>query len=236
MWPLGATSTDAPATSPVQPGIAAHHRSLLLRGVPMPSERNPLHTSGFDGHASGGCNSARTLVTWISRRLSATSNHTPSDINLELAQRISASFTVTQLVPFAGSFAWLPRGTLLLHWRRTTGGPPWTARVPTSGRSRVPTLGRVTRTPPRRHLSSRGAHLPSLLSTSSTASSSRNGSISSFLVPSRLSVFGQLLTRQFPCSNLSSCLRPGLVLCWVFLVARPSRQTLTFLARPTTGA
>ena len=40
----------------------------------------------FDRHAGWWRDSARNLVTWISRRLS-----TPSDVNLELVQRISAS-------------------------------------------------------------------------------------------------------------------------------------------------
>ena len=39
----------------------------------------------FDGDARGWGDSARSLVTWISQRLSTTSHRTPSDINLELA-------------------------------------------------------------------------------------------------------------------------------------------------------
>ena len=45
----------------------------------------------FDGHAGGWGDFVRNSVTWISHRPSTSSLRTPSDINLELAQRISSS-------------------------------------------------------------------------------------------------------------------------------------------------
>ena len=56
------------------------------------ADRPPLHASGFSTDTLGGWgDSARNFVTWISQRPSTTSFCAPSDINLELAQRISSS-------------------------------------------------------------------------------------------------------------------------------------------------
>ena len=45
----------------------------------------------FDEHAGGCGDSARNLITWIFQQLKTTSLRSPSDINLELARRISSS-------------------------------------------------------------------------------------------------------------------------------------------------
>ena len=45
----------------------------------------------FEGRACGCGDSARKLITWISHLLDASSDRAPSEINLELAQRISSS-------------------------------------------------------------------------------------------------------------------------------------------------
>ena len=73
--------------------------------------------------------SARTLVTWISHRLSTTSLCTPGDINLELAQRT----TVTPRVPVFDVSAWLPRDTRPHLSIPATGGQPRVRRTLTPG-------------------------------------------------------------------------------------------------------
>ena len=76
---------------------------------------------------------ARSLVSWISHRLSTTLR-TPSDINLELAQRITLRHSiVTPRVPFCDVFDWLPQRTTPHSSVLTTGGPHGTIWTRTPG-------------------------------------------------------------------------------------------------------
>ena len=70
--------------------LADTQENFPPHGQQKPPKRHPLHPSGFRRPRQRvGGDSARTLVTWISHRPSATSHCSPSDINRELAQRVS---------------------------------------------------------------------------------------------------------------------------------------------------
>ena len=112
---------------------SGYPQDVSRHGQHMPSERHPFHSSGFWTATPAGVeDSARTLVTWISQRLSSTSLHT------QRHQLAPAILRHTRLV--------VDTKTLLPHRRRTTGGPPGTTPTPTSGRSHGPTSSQVTRT------------------------------------------------------------------------------------------
>ena len=85
----------------------------------MPRQRHPLHSCGFRMPPRRVLGIfKRTVVAWISQRLT-TSLRTPSDVSLDLAQRISSS-------PHRGSARAILGETTL---KRTAGGWPGTRTV-----------------------------------------------------------------------------------------------------------
>ena len=103
-------------------------------------------------HADELRDSARTLVTRVSHRLSTTSHRTRSDINLELAQRVSKSprrDSARATLRRAGGL-WSPRGTPIPIRRWITGGMLGTTQNPTDGPNDGMTPTTRAQTPPRR--------------------------------------------------------------------------------------
>ena len=87
-----------------EPGSVRDYQANVPRqSQQLPSERHPLHTSGF-------------------RRTCQRVGGTPSDMNLELAQRISSSLD-------RDSSRAILRETLLLHQKQMIGG--WRGTTPT---------------------------------------------------------------------------------------------------------
>ena len=83
----------------------------------MPRQRNPLHSSGLR-RPSRRVGGLRTNIGHLdSQRLISTSQRTPNDINLDLAQRVSSS---------------LRRDSARAILRRVRGHPPGVARVAAS--------------------------------------------------------------------------------------------------------
>ena len=82
-WDLAVTSCLRPAARSSGPTTISTQRLAEYETL-----KRTFHIAGNRCHQS---DSARNLVTWISQRLSTTSLRTASDINLELAQRISVS-------------------------------------------------------------------------------------------------------------------------------------------------
>ena len=79
------------ARNPGTQNLTEHERKRTdVSRHSQPRLEPPLHLHGFRRTRRGWDDSARNLVTWISKRLSTT-HRTPGDINLELAQRISSS-------------------------------------------------------------------------------------------------------------------------------------------------
>ena len=99
-WNFAVTSCLRPATQDTGPTTLSTRNLTEFETLKRSfhDSANRCHQNGlrftpvvFDGHAGGWVDSARNLVTWIFERLSTPSHRTPSDINLELAQRISSS-------------------------------------------------------------------------------------------------------------------------------------------------
>ena len=88
-----AIRNPGPTTAPTQNLAESELLKLTFHDTTNRCHRNGLRLTPvvFDGHARGWEDSARYLATWISHRLSTNSLRTPTDINLELAQRISSS-------------------------------------------------------------------------------------------------------------------------------------------------
>ena len=108
--------------------LPRHSHSILAKRYPLCTEEHVL------GHAGRCGASARNLVTWISRRLAASSDRTPSDLNLELAHRTSSSLHRARAIH---------SHVHLVAWR--DGLPPSPSPLSPSSSPLPPRLGQVAR-------------------------------------------------------------------------------------------